>query len=116
MKINRKKLKKRRQIRIRAKIKGTKDRPRLAVFRSQKHIYAQLIDDEEGRVLVSASDLNLKLKDKKKSDLAKEVGNSLAQKAIAKGIKKIVFDRRGYKYHGRIKSLAEASKEGGLNF
>lgn len=116
MKINKIQLKKRRQIKIRARIIGTEERPRLSVFRSNNHIYAQLINDNKGEVLVGASDLNLKVKNKKKSELSKEVGELLAQKALDKGIKKVVFDRRGYKYHGCIKFLAEASRVAGLDF
>ena len=103
--------------RVRAKIKGTKERPRLCVFRSNQHIYAQLIDDNEGKTLVAVSDRELKTKVKKtKTDLAKEVGKLIAQKAVSKKIKNIVFDRGGYKYHGRVKALAEAAREGGLEF
>ncbi len=105
--------------RVRAKIKGTKERPRLCVFRSNRHIYAQLVDDDEGKTLASASDFELeKNKNKKavKSDLAKEVGKLVAQKAAAKKIKVVIFDRGGYKYHGRVKALAEAARESGLNF
>lgn len=106
--------------RVRAKIKGTKERPRLCVFRSNKHIYAQLIDDSEGsRALISASDIELDIKKSKKltkSDLAQEVGKLIAQKAMAKKIKEVIFDRGGYKYHGRIKALAEAARKAGLQF
>lgn len=104
--------------RVRAKIKGTKGRPRLCVFRSNQHIYAQLIDDGEGKTLISASDFELEMKKKKavKSDLAKEVGKLVAQKAAAKKIKTVVFDRGGYKYHGRVRALAEAAREAGLKF
>lgn len=110
----------RRQKRVRAKIFGKKEKPRLSVFRSHKHIYAQLIDDEKGRILLAASDLEIKnsnLKDKKsKVDKAKEVGKLIAKKALAKKIEKVVFDRGGYKYHGRVKALAEGAREGGLKF
>jgi large subunit ribosomal protein L18 len=105
--------------RVRAKIKGTKERPRLCVFRSNRHIYAQLIDDGEGRTLISASDFELETKKNKKavkSELAKEVGKLVAQKAAAKKIKEVVFDRGGYKYHGRVRALAEAAREAGLKF
>jgi large subunit ribosomal protein L18 len=105
--------------RVRAKIKGTKKRPRLCVFRSNKHIYAQLIDDGEGKTLVSASDFELDAKKGKKSvksDLAKEVGKLVAQKAATKKINEAVFDRGGYKYHGRVKALAEGAREEGLKF
>jgi len=105
--------------RVRAKIKGTKERPRLCVFRSNKHIYAQLIDDGEGKTLVSASDFELGTKKGKKAvktELAKEVGKAVAKKAADKKIKEVVFDRGGYKYHGRVKALAEAAREAGLKF
>lgn len=106
---------KRRHIRVRAKIFGTKTKPRLCVFRSLKHCYAQLIDDDKGETLVATSDLELKKKAAKK-EIAKEVGKLLAKKALAKKIKQAVFDRGGYKYHGRIKALAEGAREGGLKF
>lgn len=106
--------------RVRAKIFGTKERPRLSVFRSAKHIYCQLIDDEKGKTLLSSSDLELKLKSqsKRKSKLliAYEVGKLIAEKALKKKIEKVVFDRGGYKYHGRIKALAEGAREAGLKF
>ena len=113
----------RRHKRVRAKIKGTTKIPRLCVFRSNKHIYAQLIDDEKGKTFISASDLDLKkskTKPKKeltgKAVIAYRVGQILAQKAIEKKLEKIVFDRGGYKYHGRIKALADGAREGGLKF
>ncbi len=103
--------------RIRAKIKGTKERPRLSVFRSLKHIYAQIIDDEKGETLVSASDLEIKTDTKmSKKELAQKVGELIAKKAKEKGITKVVFDRGGFKYHGRIKELAEKARENGLEF
>lgn len=107
--------------RVRARIKGTIKIPRLCVFRSNKHIYAQLIDDEKGKTLIIASDIEIKLKGKKqKSKLANEVGRLLAKKAknlpVGRQIDKIVFDRGGYKYHGRVKALAEGAREGGLKF
>lgn len=98
---------------IRKKVLGTSDRPRLSVFRSGKHIYAQLISDEDGKTLVSESDL--KLKDNKKTK-AFEVGKKLAEKAKRKKIKKVVFDRGGFLYHGRILELAKGAREGGLEF
>lgn len=110
----------RRQRRVRAKVSGTADRPRLNVFRSTKHIFAQLIDDTKGHTLVAASTLdaqvraNAKQWDKKTE--AKEVGKLLAQRAKEKGFKQVVFDRGGFQYHGRVKSLAEGSREGGLEF
>src|SRR5512140_2055967 len=103
----------RRQRRVRAKVSGTAERPRLNVFRSSRHIFAQLIDDSKGHTLVAASTLdadvrtNAKQWDKKTE--AKAVGKLLAQRAIAKGLKKVIFDRGGYQYHGRVKSLAEGS-------
>ncbi len=105
---------KRRHRRTRAKIWGSAKAPRLSVFRSAQHIYAQLIDDEKNRVIVSASDLDLKKG--KKGDKAKEVGKLIAKKALEKKIEKAVFDRGGYLYHGRIKLLAEGAREGGLKF
>lgn len=106
-----------RKKRIRAKIYGTSERPRLSVFRSLKHIYAQLIDDKAGKTLVAASDLELK-KDKKmtKKMIAREVGKLIAEKAKEKNIKQIIFDRNGYKYHGRVKELADGARENGLIF
>ena len=108
---------KRRHKRVRAKISGTAKIPRLCVFRSNKHIYAQLIDDTQGKTLLSASDLEIKFKGKKtKTEKAFEVGKLIAKKAQEKKIQKIVFDRGGYKYHGRVKALAEGAREGGLKF
>ncbi len=114
----------RRHKRIRAKISGTAEVPRLCVFRSAKHIYAQLIDDEKRRTLVSASDRELKeKKGQTKTEKAKEVGRLIAKKALdykSEGkehkIEKVVFDRGGYAYHGRVKALAEGVREGGLQF
>ena len=110
----------RRQRRVRAKVSGTAARPRLNVFRSARHIFAQIIDDSQGHTLVAASTLdaevrsNAKQWDKKTE--AKAVGKLLAQRALGKGLKQVVFDRGGYQYHGRVKSLAEGSREGGLEF
>lgn len=103
--------------RVRKNVHGTTERPRLSVFRSNTGMYAQIIDDEAGRTLVSASSL----KDKKASSVpkieqAKLVGAAIAEKARAAGIDKVVFDRSGYLYHGRVKALAEAAREAGLNF
>jgi len=108
----------RRHKRVRAKIFGTAKRPRLCVFRSAKHIYAQLIDDEKGFTLAAASDSELKKSKKLKTKKAKafEVGKLIAEKAKAKKIEKVVFDRGGYQYHGGVKALAEGAKEGGLQF
>ncbi len=108
---------KRRHKRIRKKIFGTAKIPRLCVFRSNKHIYAQLIDDEKGHTLISASDLEIKLEKKlTKVEKSKEVGKLIAKKAKEVGIERVVFDRGGYKYHGRVKALAEGAREGGLKF
>ena len=110
----------RRHIRVRAKVKGTASRPRLCVFRSLNHIYAQVIDDTKGHTLVSASTLDPEIKadlnGKSKSAEAETVGALLAKRALKNKIKQVVFDRGGYKYHGRIKSLAEAARKGGLKF
>jgi large subunit ribosomal protein L18 len=106
--------------RIRKKIQGSPERPRLAVFRSQEHIYAQVIDDEEGKTLCSASSLDKDLKPKLKRGgdvaAAKEVGQLIAGRAKDKGIAAVVFDRGGFAYHGRIKALADAAREAGLKF
>jgi len=106
----------RRHRRVRAKVKGTAKVPRLCVFRSNKHIYGQLIDDEKRKILLIAKDADVKKKSKNRIEIAKEVGKLLAQKTIEKKYKKIVFDRSGYKYHGRVKALAEGAREGGLKF
>lgn len=100
------------------KIRGVPDRPRLAVFRSMDQIYAQVIDDTSGHTMVSASSLTLgKSKEKKgKSGAAVDVGRTIAERAKSKGIVKVVFDRRHYRYHGRVKALADAAREGGLQF
>ncbi|MGA2654076.1 MAG: 50S ribosomal protein L18 [Terracidiphilus sp.] len=100
--------------RIRAKLAGTGERPRLNVYRSLNNIYAQVIDDQTGTTLVSAS--TIKLKTGGNIAAAKEIGKEVAQKAVEKGIKKVVFDRGGYLYHGRIKALADAAREAGLEF
>ena len=101
--------------RIRKRIKGTADRPRLSVFRSLKGVWLQLIDDNKGKTLVSANYRELE-KYKDKSDQAKQLGLLIAQKAKKKNITKVVFDRGGYKYHGRIKALAQGARQGGLKF
>jgi len=103
-----------RHLRLRAKISGTNQRPRLSVFKSHQHIYAQLIDDASAKTLASASDLDIKKG--KKSDRAAEVGELIAKKAKTLKIKKVVFDRGGFKYHGRIKQLVEGARKGGLIF
>jgi large subunit ribosomal protein L18 len=102
--------------RIRAKLSGTAERPRLNVYRSLGHIYAQVIDDQNGVTLVSASTLAMKAKTGGNVAAAKEIGKAVAEKAVEKGIKKVVFDRGGYLYHGRIKALADAAREAGLEF
>ena len=100
--------------RIRAKLSGTGERPRLNVYRSLNHIYAQVIDDQKGETLVSAS--TIKMKTGGNISAAKEIGKAVAEKAVAQGIKKVVFDRGGFLYHGRIKALADAAREAGLEF
>jgi large subunit ribosomal protein L18 len=95
---------------------GTTERPRLNVYRSLNHIYAQVIDDQKGETLVSASTLQAKAKTGGNVAAAKEIGKSIAELAVAKGIKRVVFDRGGFLYHGRIKALADAAREAGLEF
>ena len=102
--------------RIRQKMQGTAERPRLNVYRSLNHIYAQVIDDAKGETLISASSLAGKLKTGGNVAAAKEVGKLVAERALEKGIKQVVFDRGGYLYHGRIKALADAAREAGLEF
>ncbi len=103
--------------RIRKKVRGTGERPRLAVFRSGRHMYAQIVDDQTGTTLVAASSVAMKAKEVgKKSDLAKSVGAAVAKKAIEKNIKDVVFDRSGYVFHGRVKAVADGAREAGLNF
>ena len=106
----------RRHARVRAKISGTAACPRLCVYRSNKNIEAQLIDDVKGMTLASSSSMGLKLANGSNIDAAKLVGKDIAEKALAKKIKKVVFDRSGYIYHGRVKALAEAAREAGLEF
>ncbi len=110
----------RRKLRIRKKIFGTAERPRLSVFRSNRHIFAQIIDDEKGHTLVASSSFSKELRGKEieggKTGVAKEVGKLIAQKAKEKGIEKVVFDRGGYLYHGRVKALADGAREAGLIF
>ncbi len=111
---------KKRHYRVRKKVRGTPDRPRLNVFRSVKHIYVQLIDDYSGRTLAAASSIDKELKGKMSTggniEAAKTVGQLVARRAKDRGFKEIVFDRGGYLYHGRIKALADAAREGGLEF
>jgi large subunit ribosomal protein L18 len=102
--------------RIRQRMEGTAERPRLNVYRSLNHIYAQVIDDAKGETLLSASSLAAKAKTGGNVAAAKEVGKLVAERAIEKGIKRVVFDRGGYLYHGRIKALADAAREAGLEF
>lgn len=102
--------------RVRKNISGTKESPRLNVFRSNSHIFAQVIDDENGVTLVSSSSITLKLKNASSIEGASEVGKDIAKKCLAKKIKKVTFDRGGYLYHGRVKALAEAAREAGLEF
>jgi large subunit ribosomal protein L18 len=106
----------RRHTKVRAKIHGTKDKPRLCVFRSINHIYAQLIDDGEGKVLISISDKEIKKPKINKTEIAKEVGKLVAKKALEKKIETVVFDRGGFIFHGRIKAVADGAREGGLKF
>jgi len=110
----------RRKKRMRSKIKGTAERPRLSIFKSARHIYAQIVDDGEGKTLLSASTLSEELRGKDlgkgKSEAAKKVGALIAEKALARQIQKVVFDRNGFLYHGRIKALADAAREKGLDF
>jgi large subunit ribosomal protein L18 len=109
-----------RKLRIRKKVSGTEERPRLTVFRSDKHIYAQIIDDKLGATLVAVSTLSPEYRDqepvKGKVAAAKRVGEIVAQKALDKGIAKVVFDRNGFIYHGRVQALADAARQKGLDF
>ncbi len=109
-----------RQARVRKRVVGTTERPRLNVFRSDKHIYAQVIDDTMGHTLASASTVDLELRAKlskqPKREQAAMVGKLVAERALDAGIKQVVFDRGGFRYHGRIKALAEAAREAGLDF
>lgn len=111
---------KHRHERVRAKLIGAAARPRLCVFRSLKHIYAQVIDDGAGHTLVSASSLDPEIRDKvagkKKTESAELVGSVVARRALSKGVSQVAFDRGGYKYHGRVKALAEAARKAGLVF
>ena len=120
MALNRVDKRKIRQKRVRRKVRGSRELPRLCVYRSSKHIYVQVIDDAGGKTLVAASTLSAELKDrlksKKDSEAAKEVGKLVAGKSKAAGIVRVVFDRNGFKYHGRVKTLADAAREEGLEF
>lgn len=116
-KIDRKAERERRHARVRNKVSGTADRPRLCVFRSNSNLYAQIIDDVAGNTLVQASTLDKEVKTKlSNKEAAKEVGSLVAKRALEKNIKEVIFDRGGYIYHGVIKELAEAAREGGLTF
>jgi large subunit ribosomal protein L18 len=111
---------KRRHVRVRKQVEGTSERPRLNVYRSLNHIYAQIIDDSRGSTLLSVSSVDPSLRkslaSKTRTEQATVVGTTLAERATEAGISQVVFDRGGYKYHGRVKKLAEASREGGLKF
>jgi len=114
---DRKKARVRRHLRVRKKVSGTTERPRLAVYRSEKNIYAQIIDDMNGVTLVSASSLDKEFNGLgSNKEAAKVVGEMVAKRAIEKGIKEVVFDRGGYVYHGRIQNLADSAREAGLQF
>ena len=116
-KIDRKETRKRRHLRVRNKISGTPERPRLCVYRSNQNVYAQIIDDVNGKTLVSASSLDKEVKTKHANkEAAKEVGALVAKRALEKNIKEVVFDRGGYIYHGVVKELAESAREAGLQF
>lgn len=109
-----------RRKRIRGRIHGTSEKPRLSVFRSARHIYAQIVDDELGLVLTSASTMDTQIREGLKNtgnmDAAREVGKLLADRAVTRKVEKVAFDRGGFKFHGRVKALAEAAREGGLKF
>ncbi len=109
-----------RKNRIRTKVSGTQERPRLTVFRSAKHIYAQIIDDTAGQTLISASTVEKQIREKEKAagkvGAADEIGKLVAKRALEKGISSVVFDRNGYKYHGRVKALSDGARETGLDF
>jgi len=113
-KVDRNKLRVHRKKRIRAKIKGDAKRPRLAVFKSLKGIYAQIVDDEKGKTIVQANSAEAKAKNDTKG--AEKVGEMIAKKCLDKKINEIIFDRAGYKYHGRVKALADAARKAGLKF
>jgi large subunit ribosomal protein L18 len=110
----------RRHLRVRKRLRGTEQRPRLSVYRSLSHIYAQVIDDDTGHTLAAASDLEAttrgQVNGKRKTEVAKLVGELVAQRARERGISQVVFDRGGYQFHGRVKALAEAAREAGLKF
>ncbi len=118
--VNRRKARGRRHVHVRKHVSGTPERPRLNVFRSHDHVYAQVIDDSVGVTLASSSTIDREVRDQvvelPKTEQARVVGKVVAERALAKGIKKVVFDRGGYKYHGRVKALAEAARKAGLDF
>lgn len=111
---------KRRHMRVRSKVVGTAERPRFNVFRSLRHIYVQVIDDNAGHTVASASSIDKDIRDQiegmEKSEAARVVGRVAAERALASGVKQVVFDRGGYQYHGRVKAVAEAAREAGLDF
>lgn len=115
---NKDELRHKKHMRLRNRFAGTPERPRLAVFRSDKHMYAQLIDDQAGNTLCAAStlDKDLKLEKTDNVEAASAVGKAIAEKALAKGIREVVFDRGGFLYHGKVQALAEAAREAGLQF
>lgn len=117
-KVDKNVVRKKRHARVRTKLSGTAERPRLNVYRSNKHIYAQIIDDEKGVTIVSASTLDKEanVESTSNKEAAKRVGELIAKRAVEKGIKSVVFDRGGYLYHGRIKALADSARENGLEF
>ncbi len=106
----------RRHARVRTKVAGTAECPRLNVFRSNANIHAQIIDDVSGKTLISANSVEMKLENGGNIEAAKQVGKKIAERALEKGIKEVVFDRGGYAYHGRVKALADAAREAGLEF
>ena len=117
--LSRNQMRRKRHLRIRRKVVGTAERPRLCVYKSLRHIYAQLVDDSKGHTLVAASTLDPELRDQVKSpniEAARLVGALIARRALEKGIKEVVFDCSGYPYHGKVRALAEAAREGGLVF
>ncbi len=118
--VDRRKARERRRKHVRKYVSGTPERPRLNVFRSLNHIYAQIIDDTQGHTLASASTIDTEIREqmdgKTKTEQAQIVGRVVGERALEKGIKQVVFDRAGYKFHGRIKALAEAAREAGLDF
>ena len=119
-KINTRLARKRRHARVRSRVNGTGTRPRLCVFRSLKYMYAQIVDDSVGHTLVSASSLDSEIRNKMagktKTENAELIGSVVAQRALSKGINRVAFDRGGYKYHGRVRALAEAARKAGLEF